>query len=755
MAKRSDVHKEFRRWALTIVATLSLFACSGDDSTEPPQHDAAPGVEASCESSSGDRCRDAGRIEGGAAAESGFDHAAPFNVVADTRAHGTDDALDHADHGALGDALEVGTDTPVGVDSESGTGEDGGRAEGPDGDGGEPGGGDADAPGAHHGGADAADAAEESSDTGPAADGSADASQQQEGGGGSDDANTDVSTTPDATADVLTDTGGDAGPVPALTCSGCGSGESTTASLCFPPAGPCRYDVPNATLVLRNGACAIESCYPGWADCDGAVANGCEQDITVPDHCGSCQNQCTPDQKCADGACVASCPALTSDCSGTCADLGSSPGHCNVCTTTCSAPLNYRATCSAGSCGTSAVCPAGSDVCGGPCPEGNCPLCRPLDSDPANCGACGRTCTVPRGGTASCVSGVCVPQCPPGTELCHGMCALLRSDPANCGACGTVCAGVCAGGTCEAAWSAIDTGGTPDDFVIDATSLYFTDSGNASVKSVNKRGGTAVPLATGQLGPQRIAQDGAYVYWSNATDGSIWRATKDGSAAAQMVVTSGVEGALAVDGTYVYWSGQNSGAYGLQRAAKDGSGAPSRLGAVPVTTPLVTLLVDDSSVYWGGAGDPNAVVNNVWQIDKTTGTVQGLGTSRGAMTMDAASLYITAGSTMLLLPHYVVALDKITHVWTTLYTIPDGSIGGYGELTVDETYVYRTGRGSYSTNDGISALARIIKCGTQQRSQTIANPITLTHLATDEAFAYGISGAAIVRIRKSPDAGAF
>jgi hypothetical protein len=291
---------------------------------------------------------------------------------------------------------------------------------------------------------------------------------------------------------------------------------------------------------------------------------------------------------------------------------------------------------------------------------------------------------------------------------------------------------------------------------VDATSIYFTDAGNARVMRMDKQGGTAVPLATGQPGPNRIALDDAYVYWSNSGDGSSGRVKKDGSAVAQTVVTNGVEGPLAVDAAYVYWSGQNSGAYGLQRLAKDGSGSASRLGAVPITTPVVTLLVDDAAVYWGGDGDPQrAGINNLWRIDKTSGAVVGLGSGRGAMTMDAASIYVTMGSPMAMVPHQVVAIDKSTFAFTTLYTIEAGTLGGLGELAVDGTYLYRTGRGSFAANPNLSAVARIIKCGVGQRSQTIANPIALARIQTDDAFLYGINAAAIVRIRKSPAFGVF
>lgn len=60
--------------------------------------------------------------------------------------------------------------------------------------------------------------------------------------------------------------------------------------------------------------------------------------------------------------------------------------------------------------------------------------CRKLDTDPANCGACGHAC----GAGESCYGGACF--CPFSTT-CEGACVDLASDPAHCGACATACAG--------------------------------------------------------------------------------------------------------------------------------------------------------------------------------------------------------------------------------------------------------------------------------------------------------------------------
>ncbi|MBX3201163.1 MAG: hypothetical protein KF894_23695 [Labilithrix sp.] len=58
--------------------------------------------------------------------------------------------------------------------------------------------------------------------------------------------------------------------------------------------------------VCRNGKCEV-ACNPGYADCDGDVANGCETFIAAdPRNCGACGAACdlALGQPCVNGACL-------------------------------------------------------------------------------------------------------------------------------------------------------------------------------------------------------------------------------------------------------------------------------------------------------------------------------------------------------------------------------------------------------------------------------------------------------------------
>jgi hypothetical protein len=108
---------------------------------------------------------------------------------------------------------------------------------------------------------------------------------------------------------------------------------------------------------------------------------------------------------------------------------------CGDCTTRCRDDQQ----CLAGAC----TCRPGLLECGG--------VCVDPDSDPANCGGCGKSC-----GTGACGGGVCKSACNGSTNKCTlpvGTACVRKSwGPLDCGACGVHCAAneVCVGSSCRA-----------------------------------------------------------------------------------------------------------------------------------------------------------------------------------------------------------------------------------------------------------------------------------------------------------------
>jgi hypothetical protein len=264
--------------------------------------------------------------------------------------------------------------------------------------------------------------------------------------------------------------------------------------------------------------------------------------------------------------------------------------------------------CPDGSC----VCPADLTLCNNTCAN--------EESDPNNCGGCGRNC--PTGGT--CQSWTC--WCPSGDNECNGACVNEQSDPNNCGACGTTCAGTCTSGQCIVTLAYLQN--DPDCIAVDQTSVYWGNYGNGttngSVMKVAIAGGGAPTTLSSPAYPVGIAVDGTSVYWTNDNDtngvgpSSVLKVplngVQDGGAPTTLASgfgqptfsQGGVSQGIAVDGTNVYWPDfVSSGpevftvmAVPVNAPVDGGSGTTIASGQWRASA----LAVDSTSVYWVDEG---------------------------------------------------------------------------------------------------------------------------------------------------------
>ncbi len=237
--------------------------------------------------------------------------------------------------------------------------------------------------------------------------------------------------------------------------NGCEVDTRTSASHCGGCGLAC--SPPRATGGCVAGACTVARCNAGYGDCDGSAGNGCEVDIHHDiAHCGACGHACAAGQTCRDGLCLAvmvTCSPGSADC------RSDAPGcetvtlndvmNCGGCGRVCSFP-DASATCASSACRIGS-CRAGYDNCDG-APANGCEVRTATDL--AHCGGCGRACSAPNG-QAVCSSGQCsLASCSPGYGDCdrtaaNGCEADLGSSASHCGGCGQACAPANARGVCD------------------------------------------------------------------------------------------------------------------------------------------------------------------------------------------------------------------------------------------------------------------------------------------------------------------
>lgn len=225
-----------------------------------------------------------------------------------------------------------------------------------------------------------------------------------------------------------------------------------------PCGGPCTLD--HATAECVEDACAIAQCQGGWGDCNVDVADGCEHAVDLdPENCGACQRACAATNvaavQCQLGGCSSSCAPGFANCTqkktpddGCETPVTSDAANCGGCNNKC--PVGF--VCHNGQCGCDFKNDCGNgngvecvdDVC-------RCDLvaCRP-----------GERCRDAQGSKACSCNGSLVGCL--ANELCcsAGGCTDVQSNSANCGACGRACSAgfICVAGACQCD-SAEDCGG--------------------------------------------------------------------------------------------------------------------------------------------------------------------------------------------------------------------------------------------------------------------------------------------------------
>lgn len=218
------------------------------------------------------------------------------------------------------------------------------------------------------------------------------------------------------------------------------------------------------------------------------------------------------------------------------------------------------------------------------------------------------------------------------TDPCDGLCKDVASDPANCGACGIACpaTSVCVAGKCGPTVKTLVPAAPGCDSIQLAVAngtLYWTDRGHGTVKSLPLDGSTAAPttLAGSEKAPGLIEANGSNAFWIDVvssvpgadmygaplTTAKVRRFDASSGAltslAAETNSYGGIRGlAVAQGGGTVYYSAETN-----VKAVPVGGGTPIEVGKEPLGGVPTALGIDGDVIGYVADIDGNVDVITV------------------------------------------------------------------------------------------------------------------------------------------------
>jgi hypothetical protein len=294
--------------------------------------------------------------------------------------------------------------------------------------------------------------------------------------------------------------------------------------------------------------------------------------------------------------------------------------------------------------------------------------------------------------------------------------AAFDSDPKNCGSCGRDCLGAtCTAGRCDVGHVFINPGvdagagiGTFGELLLADGYLYFVDVGDVqsgppvlgAVWRLKTDGSEkAQRLDTKETSePNRLTLNPAQVFWTSF-DAAIFTVQKTGLAFTGPLFPgppNSLRG-IAVDGTAIFFVDGNV----MKRADLLDGGAPAAI-TPPQPNPQ-SLVLDKDSIYFTNEGSPPAADGNISHFDRSSQKVTVVAPNQFApyvLAQDATHVYWTTGEG---------DVKRVAKLGTAVEPLATGSAADVNAraIALDELFVYWVSWGPCLQAAGCSGGAKI------------------------------------------------